>query len=136
MPIFHKHISAGHSDIIKTMGKYSIKLKRVYEPAEKSDGFRILVDRLWPRGMSKKEAKIDLWLKDIAPSNELRKWFSHDPARWDKFQERYKKELQKNKAAIQQLKVVLEKEKKVTLLFSASDTEHNNAVALTKILKL
>lgn len=118
------------------MSKYDIKLKRVYEPAEKSDGFRILIDRLWPRGISKEKAKIDLWLKDIAPSNELRKWFGHDPAKWSEFQRRYQEELQTNQEAVKQLKKTVAREKKVTLLFSASDEEHNNAVALTKILKL
>lgn len=118
------------------MSKFNIKLKRVYEKPEKSDGFRILIDRLWPRGLSKEKAKINLWLKDIAPSNDLRKWFGHDPAKWSEFQKRYRKELQTNREAIKQLKQIIKKEKTITLLFSASDKEHNNAVALTKILKL
>ena len=118
------------------MRKYSAKLKRVYEKAEKSDGFRILIDRLWPRGVSKEKVKIDLWLKDIAPSNELRKWFGHDPTKWATFQKRYKKEFNAKKETIDELKKVIKKEKVITLLFSASDEKHNNAVALKKILKL
>jgi len=118
------------------MAKYQIKLKRVYEKAEKGDGFRVLVDRLWPRGVSKKKAKIDLWLKDIAPSNELRKWFGHEPAKWNEFQKRYKKELKAKKGAVEALKNIIKKEKVVTLLFSASDEKRNNAAALAKILKL
>lgn len=117
------------------MNKSSIKLKRVYEEAEKSDGFRILVDRLWPRGVSKEKAKIDLWLKEVAPSNELRRWFGHDPAKWPEFQKRYDAELKGN-SAVTKLKEILEKEKPATLLFSAKDKEHSNAIALAKILKL
>jgi len=116
------------------MSKYHIKLKRVYEKAEKSDGFRILIDRLWPRGISKEKAQIDLWLKDIAPSSELRKWFGHDLAKWNEFQKRYKKELESKKKSVESLKKIIKKEKVVTLLFSALDEKHNNAVALTKIL--
>ena len=118
------------------MSKHSLRLKRVYEKAEKSDGFRILIDRLWPRGVSKEKVKIDLWLKDIAPSNELRKWFGHDSTKWDEFQGCYREELKAKKEVIDELKKAIEKEKVVTLLFSASDEKHNNAVALTKILKL
>ena len=118
------------------MSKHSIRLKRVYEKAEKSDGLRILIDRLWPRGVSKEKAKIDLWLKDIAPSNELRKWFGHDPTKWDEFQGRYREEFKAKKEVIDELKKAIKKEKVITLLFSASDEKHNNAVALTKILKL
>lgn len=113
-----------------------IKLKRVYEEYEKNDGCRVLVDRLWPRGVSKEEGRIDLWLKDIAPSTELRKWFSHDPKKWPGFQKRYRQELESRKEAIARLKSIIEKEKITTILFAASDTKYNGAVALIKILKI
>lgn len=116
------------------MAQPHIKLKRVYEPAEKNDGFRILIDRLWPRGISKERAKIDLWLKDIAPSNALRKWFGHDPAKWNEFQRRYQRELKAKQEIMNELEKIIKKEKVVTLLFSAADEKHNHAVALTKIL--
>ncbi len=114
--------------------KNIIHIKRAYEKKIRGDGYRVLVDRLWPRGLSKEEAQIDLWLKDIAPSTELRKWFNHDPKRWVEFQKRYEKELISQDEAIHLLKDVLHKKKIVTLLFSASDIEHNNALALQKIL--
>lgn len=106
-----------------------IAVKRVYEPTERSDGQRVLVDRLWPRGVSKAEAKLDLWLKDIAPSDELRKWFGHDPERWEEFQTRYREELKDKGEAVGELNDLLAKGK-VTLLYGAHDEEHNNAVAL------
>ena len=110
-----------------------IKIKRIYEMSEKKDGFRILVDRLWPRGISKQKAHVDLWLKEIAPSDKLRKWFSHDPKKWIDFKSKYTKEL-KNNSLLQIIKQ-LEKENKVlTLLYSAKDSEHNNAVVLYEIL--
>lgn len=111
-----------------------IKIKRIYDPASPKDGKRILVDRLWPRGIKKDEAKIDEWLKDIAPSNELRQWFSHDPSKWEEFKKKYKKEL-KNKPEI--LKMTKEKAKisTITLLFAAKDMGHNNAVVLKEILE-
>jgi len=93
------------------MSRYNIKLKRVYEKAEKSDGFRILVDRLWPRGISKENAKIDLWLKDIAPSDELRKWFGHNPSKWNEFQRLYKEELTVNIETVDALKKIIKKKK-------------------------
>jgi len=111
-----------------------MKIKRVYEPAAKSDGLRILVDRLWPRGLSKSKAKIDLWLKELAPSSELRKWFGHDPEKWPEFQKRYTKELRKNKLVLQELKRKI-KTGPATLLFGAKDAAHNNAVALKKFLR-
>ena len=113
-----------------------LKLKRIYEKPEKDDGYRILIDHLWPRGISKEKAKIDIWLKEIAPSNELRQWFNHDPKKWLEFQKRYKEELKSKKETIAELKDIIKKEKKITLLYSAADTEHNNAVALKKILRL
>jgi uncharacterized protein YeaO (DUF488 family) len=112
-----------------------IKIKRIYEKAEKSDGFRILVDRLWPRGIKKEAAHIDLWLKEIAPSDSLRKWFNHDPKKWPAFQKRYAEELKEEEK--KELLDVIRKEKKkhsVTLLYGAKETEHNNAVALKNFL--
>lgn len=112
-----------------------INIKRIYEKAERGDGFRLLVDRLWPRGVSKDRAKLDLWLKEIAPSNALRKWFHHDPKKWPEFQKRYKAELKGNGEAVQKLKEIVKKNKTVTLLYAASDMEHNEAVVLKNIIK-
>jgi len=111
----------------------NIHVKRIYEESSESDGFRILVDRLWPRGIKKTEANIDLWLKDIAPSDSLRKWFNHDPNKWIEFQKRYAQEIIDKQ---EDINVILkeEKKKKVTLLFGSKETEYNNAVALLNIL--
>lgn len=106
-----------------------IQIKRVYETPSKEDGRRILIDRLWPRGLTKEKAKIDLWIKDIAPSTTLRKWFSHDPAKWSEFKKRYITEIKNNTAAVSQLEEQLKKEK-VTLVYGAKDEEHNDAVVL------
>ena len=106
-----------------------IKIKRVYEKPEDEDGIRILVDRLWPRGLTKEKASIDLWLKDIAPGTELRKWFGHDPVKWKEFQKRYLLELEKNKKQGLLLKNQIKKGK-VTLVYGAKDEEHNEAVIL------
>ncbi len=106
-----------------------IQIKRVYDKPAKADGWRVLVDRLWPRGLTKKEAQIDNWLKDIAPSTALRKWFGHDPARWKEFKKRYAKELSNQGDRVEQLAREARK-RTVTLLFGAKDIEHNNAVAL------
>ncbi len=111
-----------------------IRTKRAYEPPSKEDGFRILVDRLWPRGMSKESAQIDLWLKDVAPSDSLRKWFSHDPEKWPGFKERYHKELEK-KSIIRTIRSLEEEKGAITLLYSAKDTKHNNAVFLQEYLQ-
>lgn len=111
----------------------TIKIKRVYEPAERGDGLRILVDRLWPRGV-KKDA-IDLWLKDIAPSNELRNWFHHEEPKWASFKKKYVKELSGNKGAVAELRKAA-KGKTVTLLYGAKGTEHNQAVVIAEFLKL
>ena len=110
-----------------------ILVKRIYEPAAKSDGFRVLVDRLWPRGISKENAKLDLWLPDLGPSTELRNWFSHDPAKWDEFRRRYHAEL---KAKTVLLATITEqaKTRPVTLLYSAKDEQCNQAVALRDFL--
>jgi uncharacterized protein YeaO (DUF488 family) len=110
-----------------------VRLKRVYEPASPEDGVRVLVDRLWPRGLRKADAAIDQWLKDIAPSAELRKWFGHDPARWLEFRERYGRELAQHATAVERLRAEAQQHT-VTLLFSAHDEVHNNAVALRDVL--
>jgi uncharacterized protein YeaO (DUF488 family) len=110
-----------------------LSVKRIYEPPAKDDGIRILVDRLWPRGLSKKKAMIDLWLKEIAPGDSLRKWFGHDPKKWDEFKKRYFDEL-KNNPAVNQLKDYMKKGR-VTLLYSARDNNYNNAVALKEFLQ-
>ena len=109
-----------------------ILCKRVYEQPDVTDGFRVLVDRLWTRGMKKETADIDLWAKDIAPSNELRKWFGHDPNRFTEFQSRYLAELSANPDASEFSSIVKSKllTGNVTLLYSAKDTKHNNAVSL------
>lgn len=111
-----------------------IKLKRVYEEPSSKDGLRVLVERLWPRGLTKKRAAVDLWLKDVAPSPELRKWFAHDPARWEQFQKRYGRELRERKDAIRILKQKV-KEGMVTLVYAARDEEHNGALALKRHLQ-
>ena len=110
-----------------------VKIKRIYDPVSSDDGKRILIDRLWPRGVKKEEAKIDEWLRDVAPSDELRKWFSHDPSKYQEFKKRYVKELEKKSELVEKVKKEAKKET-VTLLFSAKDTEHNNATALKEIL--
>ncbi|HTN69255.1 MAG: DUF488 domain-containing protein [Bacteroidales bacterium] len=106
-----------------------IKIKRVYEKPQVDDGIRILVDRLWPRGLTKEKARIDLWLKDIAPSTQLRKWFSHDPAKWTGFRKRYLEELERNKEESLLLREQLKKGN-VTLVYAAKDEEHNEALVL------
>lgn len=110
-----------------------MKIKRAYAPAEESDGYRILVDRLWPRGISKEKAQIDLWLKSVAPSNELRKWFGHDPGKFPEFEQRYRAELA-GSGALDELRAVLKEHPDATLLFAAHDEEHNNAVVLKELL--
>lgn len=110
-----------------------VRVKRVYEPASPDDGVRILVDRLWPRGLRKADAAIDQWLKDIAPSTELRRWFGHDPARWPEFRRRYARELAQHAAAVEELRAQA-RQHTITLLFSAHDEAHNNAVALRDVL--
>lgn len=107
----------------------NIIIKRVYAEPSSEDGKRILVDRLWPRGLSKEKACVDLWLKDIAPSTELRKWFGHEPSKWSEFKQRYVHELQANSEAVQTLKAELNKGK-VTLVYGAKDEKYNDAVVL------
>jgi uncharacterized protein YeaO (DUF488 family) len=99
-----------------------------------SDGARILVDRLWPRGVSKERAKLDLWLKDIAPSTELREWFGHDPEKWVEFQKKYKIELANNNEPVAELNKIVKQNKMVTLLYAAKDEEHNEAVVINNLL--
>src|SRR6516162_9971802 len=106
-----------------------IKLKRAYDKPSRDDGSRILVERLWPRGLTKQRAALDHWLKEIAPSPELRKWFGHDPARWQQFQKRYWKELEEKTEAVQMLKQK-SREGTVPLVYAARDVEHNGALAL------
>lgn len=110
-----------------------ISIKRVYFPAEETDGKRVLVDRLWPRGLSKEKARVDVWLKEIAPSTELRKWFDHDPAKWGKFQKQYREELDKNTEAVQSLRQLVV-DGTTTLVYAAHDEEHNNAVVIRGFL--
>jgi uncharacterized protein YeaO (DUF488 family) len=144
-----------HQDSVATMAKPSLKrspgqarvrkatrtgvpsvdliIKRIYEPRSEADGFRVLVDRLWPRGLSKAKAAVDLWLRDIAPSAALRTWFNHDPARWAEFRRRYTAELDRAPALVNQLLAQV-RQGRVTLLYSAQQATCNNAVALNEYL--
>lgn len=110
-----------------------ILLKRAYDARSTDDGVRILVDRLWPRGISKEKAKIDMWLKDIAPSNDLRKWFGHEVEKWEEFRKRYIAELKESTDAVAKLQDIAKKDT-VTLVFGAKDIEHNNATVLREFL--
>lgn len=112
-----------------------LKLKRVYEKPERSDGKRILVDRLWPRGISKEKAKLHLWLKEIAPSPELREWFGHDPKKWLEFKKRYSAELKEKKELLTEIRKLAEKGA-VTLVYGSKEERYNDAVALKSFLKL
>jgi uncharacterized protein YeaO (DUF488 family) len=111
----------------------SIHIKRAYEEPDREDGTRILVDRLWPRGLTKEKARVDLWLKDVAPSTELRKWFAHDPTKWAEFRSRYIEELKRNS---EQLSLLRQEAAKgtVTLVYGAKDQQHNEAVILQRLL--
>ncbi|HEY5337609.1 MAG TPA: DUF488 domain-containing protein [Rhizomicrobium sp.] len=111
-----------------------IRIKRVYDPPDKDDGARVLVDRLWPRGLRKESAAVTLWLKEIAPSSELRKWFGHAPARWTEFSRRYRAELAHNEEAVAHLDALLARGP-VTLVYGAHDTEHNQALVLVEYLR-
>jgi uncharacterized protein YeaO (DUF488 family) len=108
-------------------------IKKIYDKVEVTDGTRVLVDRLWPRGVRKSTAHVDKWMKEIAPSNELRLWFNHEPEKWDGFREKYEKELESN-PALGEL-VALAKKEDVTLVYAAHDAEHNNAVVLSETVK-
>lgn len=114
-----------------------IRIKRVYEPAAKDDGFRVLVDRVWPRGISKEEAHLNLWAKNIAPSTKLRQWFGHDPDRWTEFQKRYEEELREADVRDEVKRVIGEGKahKTITLLYGAKDPEHNQAVVLKALFE-
>lgn len=130
--------STTHADQNPSMSKTTalhthLKLKRAYAPVEANDGLRILVERLWPRGVSKQEAALDDWLKVLAPSTELRKWFDHDPARWAEFLKRYRTELQAQEAELERLRALARKQT-VTLVYGSRDEVHNAAVALREVL--
>ena len=118
------------------MGELSVKIKRVYDPPAAEDGRRVLIDRLWPRGVRREEAHLDAWLRDVAPSDELRRWFGHDPARWDEFQARYHRELadEAHQAALAELRERAQ-QGPLTLLFATKDTEHNSAVVIREALE-
>jgi uncharacterized protein YeaO (DUF488 family) len=113
--------------------RLNIQLKRAYEPPAAADGIRILVDRLWPRGLTKAEAAVDHWMRDLAPSTDLRRWFGHDPDRWDEFRRRYARELQARGDLLNEVRS-LARRSRVTLLFGARDETHNQAVALREVL--
>jgi uncharacterized protein YeaO (DUF488 family) len=119
---------------MQMVAKPRIQLKRAYDPPSAKDGTRVLVDRLWPRGLRKVDAAIDEWIKDIAPSTELRRWFSHDPKRWLEFRRRYQTELSKNLTLVNELRKIARKGR-LTLVYSAHDEEHNNAVVLREVIK-
>jgi len=113
----------------------TIRLKRVYEPSTDDDGYRVLVDRLWPRGLSEEAADVDLWLRSVAPSTELRKWYGHDVARWPEFQARYRGELSTHGELLDLILDIERHRKVVTLLFGAKDESHNEAVVLLELLR-
>lgn len=113
----------------------TLKIKRVYERLENADGFRVLVDRLWPRGLKKEEAHIDVWMKEIAPSDALRKWFNHDTEKWEEFNKKYKRELEQS-PVFEELSEIVKKHKTVTLLYAAKDEQHNQAVVLKEYLEM
>jgi len=115
--------------------KAVIRIERIYEPPTKGDGYRVLVDRLWPRGVKKEAAKLDEWMKEIGPSNALRTWFGHKPERWAEFQKRYRTELKGKKNLLAQLRAAEKKQGTLTLLYGAKDEEHNQAVVLRGVLK-
>jgi uncharacterized protein YeaO (DUF488 family) len=111
-----------------------IRLKRAYAPPERSDGYRVLIDRLWPRGVSKEQAHLDEWTPELAPSNELRRWFGHDPARFAEFRRRYLDELKAQQEKLRELRRRA-REETLTLVYGARDTEHNDAVVLAELLR-
>lgn len=117
----------------KRITAHNVKLKRAYERSAPTDGTRVLIDRLWPRGLGKADAAIDLWIKDVSPSTELRKWFGHDPARWQEFRQRYVAEISEHSDQLTELRA-LARNGTVTLVYSAHDERHNNAVVLRELL--
>ena len=112
-----------------------IKIKRVYEKSAKEDGWRVLVDRLWPRGIKKELAHVEFWMKDVAPSDALRKWFGHEPDKWNEFRKRYRAELEKKQDLVAQLKKLEKEHGTLTLVFGAKDETHNQAVVLAEALR-
>jgi uncharacterized protein YeaO (DUF488 family) len=112
-----------------------IRLRRVYDPPSEEDGYRVLVERLWPRGISKERARIDLWLKDAGASPDLRTWFGHDPQRWEEFRRRYFAEMRQRSEVVKALREAIREKGTVTFVFSARDAAHNNAVALREFLE-
>ena len=112
-----------------------IKIKRIYDEPSKDDGYRILVDRLWPRGVSKSRAKVDLWLKEVTPTDKLRKWYSHEPEKWLEFQRMYKNELKDSLDSLDKIKQIEKEKKTVTLVYAAKDTKHTHALVLLETLK-
>jgi uncharacterized protein YeaO (DUF488 family) len=112
-----------------------IATKRVYDPPSKDDGFRVLVDRLWPRGLTKQKAHVDLWLKEIGPSDELRKWFHHEDRAWPEFEKRYRAELRPKKDLLAQIKGLEKEHAKLTLVYGSKDETHNQATVLTALLQ-
>jgi uncharacterized protein YeaO (DUF488 family) len=117
----------------RIVNETQIRLKRAYDPPSPDDGIRVLVDRLWPRGVRKSDASIHQWLKDIAPSTELRRWFAHDPARWNEFQRRYREELSHHQDRIEELRAIA-RHGPLTLIYAARDKVHNEAVVLQDVL--
>ncbi len=113
----------------------TVRLKRVYESLDPGDGYRVLVERLWPRGMSKERARVDLWLKEAGASPALRTWYGHDPERWEEFRRKYFEEMRMQPEVIKELREVIRTHDTVTFLFAAHDTEHNNALALKEFLE-
>jgi len=111
-----------------------ITIKRIYEPKNPQDGCRVLVDRLWPRGVSKEKAALDLWMKDIGPSTELRQWFGHDPNKWADFQKKYRAELKAKSEMLDELRKLAKEHNRLTLLYGARDQEHNEAVIIAELL--
>jgi uncharacterized protein YeaO (DUF488 family) len=111
-----------------------IRIKRVYEPSSASDGQRILIDRLWPRGLTKRKAAVDIWMKELAPSTKLRRWFGHDPAKWPEYKRRYRRELRAQAAALRDL-ADLASRRRITLVYGARDELHNDAVVLAALLR-
>ena len=125
-----------HFAVVVACGEDMFQIKRAYEPPASEDGFRVLVDRLWPRGLSKEAAAVDEWLKEISPSADLRRWFGHDPERWAEFKARYREELTsaKRSAELECLRDAARTRRSVTLLFAARDTTHNHATVLLEVL--
>ncbi len=129
----HVATTTAAAPVAASIAATNVQLKRAYEPATTDDGTRVLIDRLWPRGVRKDQAALDLWLKDLAPSTALRQWFDHDPARWAEFQARYADEVQQQPALFQQLRD-LALNGRITLVYAAHDTAHNDAVVLRGLL--